>query len=123
MGKHSTRQRLLARINRQFRTVTEVREVEGLPLVFTRIADPDAVLDAVVELEDQRERLSGKRIHSDHLHLPYWAELWDSALGLGQWIVRTARQGTEDGAGRVGLVPYSQWSVLDLGCGMGLAGT
>ena len=43
------------------------------------IADPDRVLDAVAAEEDRLERITGKRVPSDQLHLPYWAELWDSA--------------------------------------------
>ena len=40
--------------------------------------------------------------------IPYWSVLWDSALGLSRWLV-------ERGA-------WSGVSVLELGCGVGLAG-
>jgi predicted nicotinamide N-methyase len=50
-------------------------------------------------------------VAEDQLHLPYWAELWDSAVGMGQWLARQAPTLSQ------GL------SVLDLGCGMGLSGT
>src|SRR6185295_1568846 len=51
-----------------------------------------------------------RRTNEDQLHLPYWAELWDSAVGISQMLVRLRA----DFAGR---------GALDLGCGMGLAGT
>jgi predicted nicotinamide N-methyase len=79
-----------------------------LPIRFTRIREPDDVLDQIVEEEDRRERMSGVRKSGDDLHLPYWAELWDSAMGLGQFLVRQKRMPAH---------------VLDLGCGMGLGGT
>ncbi len=80
-----------------------------LSIPFTRIADPDRVLDDVAAAADLREKLSGQR-ESDPQHLPYWAELWDSAIGMATYL-----------AGRTNLGPHV--SVLDLGCGMGLSGT
>ena len=81
-----------------------------LVIPFARVADPDRVLDEVAAEEDRLERVSGVRATSDQLHLPYWAELWDSAIGVGHWLAaRRAR--------------VESRSVLDLGCGMGLAGT
>ncbi len=44
------------------------------------------------------------------LRLPYWAELWDSSIGIAQYLLRLL-PGRLDGQ-----------SALDLGCGMGLAG-
>jgi len=82
-----------------------------LSLSFTRIMDPDQVLDAVAAEEDRIERVSGKRLPEDQLRLPYWAELWDSAHALAQWLVRTYPE------------PDPPDTVLDLGCGMGLSGT
>jgi len=108
----SRRQRMLHRIGRRgYETVTESLRFGDLSITFTRIADPDRVLDAVAAEEDRLERVSGKRVPSDHLHLPYWAELWDSATGLAQWLVREIDP----------LHPPA--AVLDLGCGMGLSGT
>jgi predicted nicotinamide N-methyase len=102
------RNSLLHRIHRRFQTVTETIRVGDLELEFTRIADPDRVLDEVAEREDLRERL-GERREGDQLHLPYWAELWESALGIGKFLQRRWKR--------------QKLNVLDLGCGMGLAGT
>lgn len=131
------RQRLLERIHRSYVTRTQTVRVGHLSLAFTRIADPDRVLDQVAAEADLQERLSGKRAADEHLHLPYWAELWDSAMGVGQFLARgcdgvTGRRG--DGEKRSLLrprvspsprlpVPASPLTVLDLGCGMGLSGT
>ena len=108
------RQRLLSRIHRRgFQTVTKAVSVGGgLTVEFTRITDPDRVLDQVAEAEDRREKVTGRRSPEDQLHLPYWAELWDSAVGLARFLVMANPPPMSPGA-----------SVLDLGCGMGLAGT
>lgn len=127
------REQLLARIHRKFQTVTETHAIGPLRLPFTRVADPDVVLDQIVEEEDRRERLTGQRRDGNELHLPYWAELWDSALGIGQFLASgfdtmTRRQGDkvnrsdEDPAHLVTPSPCHPVCVLDLGCGMGFAG-
>jgi predicted nicotinamide N-methyase len=102
------RAHLLWRIHRRFHTVTEPLDIGGLDLTFTRIADPDAVLDQVAAEEDRLDRIHGRN-RQNELILPYWAQLWDSALGLGQWLVSQPQTPRRE--------------VLDLGCGMGLAGT
>lgn len=81
---------------------------------FTRIADPDRVLDDVAAEADRREKVNGKREPDEHLHLPYWAELWESAIGMGQFLDANFRlQWT------MAAVPAR---ILDLGCGMGMSG-
>lgn len=95
--------------------------------MFTRIAKPDRVLDQVAAQADLQERLSGRRHPDEHLHLPYWAELWDSAMGIGQFLIRNWDAGRK-GDSQLSMspcprVPASLLSVLDLGCGMGLSGT
>jgi predicted nicotinamide N-methyase len=105
----STRSRLLWRIRQRFDVITDVHLIAGRSFEFIRITDPDVVLDQVVAEEDRREKLSGKRRISDELHLPYWAELWDSALGIAHFLIE---HGCPDG----------KRSALDLGCGMGFAG-
>ena len=103
------RARLLWRVRQRFDVVTDSHFISGREFQFTRVIDPDVVLDQVVAEEDRREKLSGKRRESDELHLPYWAELWDSALGIAQFLIqRGSVVGTK--------------TALDLGCGMGFAG-
>ena len=67
------------------------------------------MLDEVAAEEDRRERTTGLR-HDEPLHLPYWAELWDSGGGVAAYLVDRL---PVELAGR---------SVLDLGCGQGLLG-
>src|SRR5215218_451481 len=105
------RRRLLARIARRYDVVQTSFNFGPLRLPFTRVADPDRVLDQVAEEEDRLERVSGVRSPGDQLHLPYWAELWDSAIGMGRLLATRKAE------------LLKQPSVLDLGCGMGLAGT
>jgi predicted nicotinamide N-methyase len=97
---------LLHRIHRRYQTVTLPLRFGDIVLDFTRIADPDRVLDQVCAEEDRREKLSGVRTE-DPAHLPYWAQLWDSAGALANWIA------SKD---------LTDASVLDLGCGLGLCG-
>jgi 2-polyprenyl-3-methyl-5-hydroxy-6-metoxy-1,4-benzoquinol methylase len=123
----------LARIGRRYQTVTEPRAVGTSSIAFTRIADPDRVLDEVVEECDEIERTTGVRLQ-DPLHLPYWAELWDSAAGVGGVLIERALAARAD-TGRAAVDPtalaggrpdgydLAGRSVLDLGCGMGLSGT
>ena len=122
---------LRRRIGLRYQTVKETVRVGTMEFPFTRIANPDTVLDEVAAEESRLEKLSGVRASEDQLHLPYWAELWDSAMGVAQFLVNRdegGRMKDEPGAARRSIHPSSfilppSPSVLDLGCGMGLAGT
>ena len=111
------RNRLLLRIRRRYRVVCAPIQIGAVRLNFTRIENPDSVLDMVVDEVDRYERLHGKQKSGEDLHLPYWAELWDSAPAVGQYLASVD--------GRKLLVRRhadQPVNVLDLGCGMGLAG-
>jgi predicted nicotinamide N-methyase len=124
---------LLHRIRRRYAVTAAELAFGAMRIPFYRVTDPDRVLDEVAAEEDRLERVSGRRATSDQLHLPYWAELWDSAIGMGQVLARNRDEGgrMKDEAGAVALSPLHPSSfilhpysrVLDLGCGMGLAGT
>jgi predicted nicotinamide N-methyase len=107
------RRALLHRIHRRFQTVTQNIQIGELNFTFTRIADPDRVLDEVAAEEDRREKLRGTRTPGDELHLPYWAEFWDSALGIAQHLTSDATWCNA----------MQHLRILDLGSGMGFAGT
>jgi predicted nicotinamide N-methyase len=109
VSTRTQRARLLWRIRQRFDVVTRTYEIAGRSFEFTQIVDPDTVLDQVVAEEDRREKLSGQRRKSDELRLPYWAELWDSAMGIGQFLISEPS-------------PAHGSTALDLGCGMGLTG-
>jgi predicted nicotinamide N-methyase len=72
-------------------TIEEVVVIAGRDLVMTRPADAEALLD-----EDAFAR---------NEFMPYWAELWPSALALARWVGVRALHGAR---------------VLELGCGLGL---
>lgn len=104
---------LLHRIHsRGYETVFQLVELPNLKLPFRRIADADRVLDRVAAEEERLEKIGGRRSESDQLRLPYWAELWDSALAISQVLCRRTLAGAMENV-----------SVLDLGCGMGLTGS
>ena len=63
----------------------------GRDVVLFKPADPDALLDKEAFERDE--------------FLPYWADLWPSALMLARRLIRTALRGA---------------AVLELGCGLGL---
>lgn len=107
MNDESSRRHLLHRIRKTYATKVERYALGPLELEFLRIADPDAVLDAVAEEVDRREKVTGHRdAKGDTLGIPYWAALWDSSYAIGADLAaRTDLRGVD---------------VLDLGCGMGL---
>ncbi len=86
---------------RKFETVTEDLIFGPVKFAFLRVKDPDAVLDRVA--------------NEGGTSLPYWAELWESAAGIAQYLV--------DRYTRRDAPAMETLSVLDLGCGQGLGGT
>lgn len=71
-------------------------------LNISRISDTDALLDELIAKGDSHEDVQDERI-------PYWAELWPSAIGMGRYLAKHPE-----------LVRGK--SVLEVGCGLGLAG-
>jgi len=102
-----TRHTLTARLSRRFALVTQAIRIGPLDFTFTRVARPEKVLDDVIDQEARRQRAGVAS--TGEVHIPYWAELWESASGLGEF-----------------LTSHPDWvrgkAVLDLGCGMGLSG-
>src|SRR3954465_11627981 len=78
---------LLSRIRRRYQTAEQELRIGELRLTFPPVAAPGRVLDEVAAEADRQERLTGQR-EAEPLHLPYWAELWDSALGVAQFLAR-----------------------------------
>ena len=66
------RHRLLNRIRRRYQVVTEQLQIGPLSFPFTRIADPDKVLDEVAAEADLRDRLSGSPAPGDELQVTVW---------------------------------------------------
>jgi predicted nicotinamide N-methyase len=95
--------------------------------MFTRVREPERVLDDICRRIDLEEKSTGQRVTGDHLGLPYWAELWDSAIGISTWIVKNnliqRAQNLNKEHFDLQHTHIKSIRVLDLGCGMGLTGT
>lgn len=101
-GDEAGRAALLARIAQRYSVRTRQVTVGDLHLPILTVADPDQVL---YEME---RGIASSGAGDDPRWQPYWAEAWASAVVLGRWIVDRSLEGMR---------------VLDLGCGVGMAGT
>ncbi len=89
-------QRLLARIQRRYKTRTQDVRWGDVGFTFTRIADPEQVLDDVADEETRRTKINkdgSVTFTGEPLRMPYWAELWESAEAISQWLVENRGQG------------------------------
>ncbi|MDW8262056.1 MAG: class I SAM-dependent methyltransferase [Phycisphaerales bacterium] len=113
-------QSLRQRLSRRYELREETIHICGREYRFTRVACPEKVLDAVAAAEARG--IPGR--------MPYWAELWESSLGLATWLASPAAGRSElpgplgrfraDGSRQAGASGVAK--ALDLGCGMGFAG-
>jgi predicted nicotinamide N-methyase len=111
------REKLLSRLRKKYDITTQEYLIGPLRVPFTRVVNADTVLDQVCEEIDEIEKRTGEKVPDQLMHMPYWAELWDSAFGVGQWLVGGGA------GGRWSPTPVRQPPMtLDLGCGMGFAG-
>lgn len=115
--------RLRSRLSRRFELYDETIIVAGRSFAFTRVADPEKVLDDVIAAETKGAK--GR--------MPYWAELWESAIGVGEFLLTRTNQRVISNEGQgasseklSSLAPYplilAPLSAIDLGCGMGFSG-
>jgi predicted nicotinamide N-methyase len=100
-SEHRRRRRLLRSLQKtietSYDTVLQSIAHRGLTVELLRVADVDTLLD----------RLPKVQYRSDE-RLPYWADLWPSSLALAQYVWD--------------VVDVQGLDVLELGCGLGLAG-
>jgi predicted nicotinamide N-methyase len=85
-----------------FETVDEIIPVGEGSFVITRIASIDRLYDDLVARGPAHEDVADERI-------PYWADLWPSAVGLAQYLHAHPEL-------------VSGKTVLEIGCGLGLPG-
>jgi len=89
--------------NKFYRTLVDYLEIKTVFLgrksfVLEIIGDTDRLIESMSETDFKRED-----------RFPYWAELWPSSLGLGEYILENRSY-------------FKDKKVLELGCGLGLAG-
>ena len=85
-----------------YQTQTVTLDLEGLAVTLTYITNLDELLDALIEKGEDHEDYRDQRI-------PYWADLWHSAIALGKYLVREK-------------IIQPGLSVTEIGCGLGLPG-
>jgi len=97
-GRRARRLRRLRKdIETSYDTALQELTCDTLTVQLLRVADVDSLLD----------RLPSVQFRPDE-RLPYWAELWPSAIAHAQYLWRS--------------VEVQGLQVLELGCGIGLAG-
>ncbi len=74
--------------------------IEGVAFEIERITNIDALFNALIAKGNDHEDMKDERI-------PYWAELWHSALALSQYLVRSGME-------------LKGKKVLEIGAGLGL---
>ena len=85
-----------------YQTQTVTLDLDGLAVTLTYITNLDELLDALIEKGEDHEDYRDQRI-------PYWADLWHSAIALGKYLVREK-------------MIHPGLKVTEIGCGLGLPG-
>jgi ETFB lysine methyltransferase len=100
-SEHRRRRRLLRSLQKSiatsYDTVLQRIPFRGLMIELLRVADVDTLLDRLPQVQYRPDE-----------RLPYWADLWPSSLALAQYVWDR--------------VDVKGLDVLELGCGLGLAG-
>ncbi len=85
-----------------YQTQTDTLDLHGLAVNITHITNGDELLDALIKKGEDHEDYLDQRI-------PYWADLWHSAIALGRYLVREN-------------IISPGLRVTEIGCGLGLPG-
>jgi ETFB lysine methyltransferase len=100
-SEHRRRRRLLRSLQKtietSYGTVLQPIPFRGLTIELLRVADVDTLLDRLPQVQYRPDE-----------RLPYWADLWPSSLALAQYVWD--------------VVDVQGLDILELGCGLGLAG-
>src|SRR2546430_15331547 len=86
----------------KYKTQKEHLDISGLNIQLVHVSNIDELYEELVQKGADHEDVKDERI-------PYWADLWHSAIALGQHIVKTN-------------VIKKNMNVLEIGCGLGLPG-
>ncbi len=89
-------------LSRKYRVEEIRREIAGEKFRLFKVENMDDLLDELIAADPDSEEVKDER-------LPYWAEIWPSAIALADFILR-----------------HSLWTadarILEIGCGLGLVG-
>jgi predicted nicotinamide N-methyase len=85
-----------------FPTEIETLSFSGVEFIIRHVSDSNALFDRMLELPDDHPAVKDEQI-------PYWAEVWPSALGISEYILMRPEL-------------FSGKKVLEIGCGLGLPG-
>ena len=85
-----------------YETKKEQLSISGIDISILTIVNVDALYEKLVSKGDEHEDVKDERI-------PYWADLWPSAVALGEHLVKSN-------------VIKPGVNVHDMGCGLGLPG-
>jgi len=89
--------------NQFYRTLVEYLEIKTISLAkFSFVLETFRDTDKLIEKMNETDLIKEERF-------PYWAELWPSSIGLGEYILENQDY-------------FRNKKVLELGCGLGLAG-
>lgn len=86
----------------EYRTRDIDLDLDGLSVRLTLVANTDELMDQLIAKGEAHKDVQDERI-------PYWADLWPSAIALGKYLVREKMI-------RPGM------RVTEIGCGLGLPG-
>jgi len=78
----------------------------NLQTVKFKFQDTQLNIDKVANLDELVDKVSDDEFNVDE-RLPYWAELWPSAIGLSRFVIKNPEL-------------FKQKNILELGCGLGL---
>ena len=78
----------------------------NLQTVKFQFQDTILSIDRVANLDELVDQVSEDEFNEDE-RLPYWAELWPSAIGLSRFVIKNPEL-------------FQQKNILELGCGLGL---
>ncbi len=85
-----------------YKTEQEILNVAGIKITLLKIVNVDELFNNLVAKGDQHEDVRDERI-------PYWADLWPSAIGLSEHIIKSE-------------IILTNTTVHEMGCGLGLTG-
>jgi predicted nicotinamide N-methyase len=84
----------------EYQTEALSLNIEGVAFEIERITNIDALFNALIAKGEEHEDMKDERI-------PYWAELWHSALALSQYLIRSG-------------ITLKGKKILEIGAGLGL---